>query len=154
MSRICGNILRFLGVMFLGYFVCFTITLLWMLRAFTDRFEPEAAIMGSVYLLILGLIPISLIVISVSIVTVATRKQPVWLHIAASTAMSLMVPSIVAVFLTMPPQGRPGQFVPFFFIPPVCAALSMVWATRKLFRIRGTSPHIAEAPERVMPAND
>jgi hypothetical protein len=140
--------------MFVGYLVCFTIALLWMLRAFTDRFKPEAAIMGGVYLLILGLIPVSLVVISVSIVTVVTRKQSVWLHIGASTAMSLMVPSIAAVFLTTPPQGRPGQFVPFFFVPPVCAALSMVWATRKLFRIKGMSPHVAEAPDRVMPAND
>jgi hypothetical protein len=61
-----------------------------------------------------------------------------------------MVPCIAAIFVTMPPQGRPGQFVPMLFVPPVCAALSMVWVTRKLFGVKQPSPRVAEAPRPVM----
>ena len=72
MSRVCGHVLKFMGVMFVGYFVCFTVALLWVLKAFTDRFKPEAWIMGSAYVAILGLIPISLVVIRVSSSFLAT----------------------------------------------------------------------------------
>jgi hypothetical protein len=128
--------LKFLAVLFVGYFISFMVALLWILRAFTDRFKLEAWLQGSIYVLIMGLIPITMVVVSVSIVAVATRRRPLWFHLCASVAMSLIAPSILAFALTMPRQGRPGQFFPLLFLPPVCAALSMVCVTRALFRLK------------------
>ena len=108
-------ILKYLAVFFVGYVVSFLVVLLWIAGAFTPRFKPAALFEGILFVLIMATIPITVSVVSVSIVAMAMRRRPLWLHLCASTAMSLMVPGILACVLTMPPQGRPDQFAPALF---------------------------------------
>ena len=129
-------ILKYLAVLFVGYVVSFLVVLLWIAGAFTPRFKPAALFEGILFVLIMATIPITVSVVSVSIVAVAMRRRPLWLHLCASTAMSLMVPGILACVLTLPPQGRPDQFAPALFLPPIFGALGMVGMARALFRVK------------------
>ena len=129
-------ILKYLAVFVVGYVVNFVLVLLWIAGAFTPPFKPEALFEGILFVLVMATIPITVSVVYVSIVVVAMRSRPLWLHLCASIAMSLMVPGILACVLRMPPQGRPVQFAPALFLPPIFGALSMVCGARALFRLK------------------
>jgi hypothetical protein len=138
LERFANHILRFSTVLFVGYFICcavavplFAIQLSQQPSAYSAHtYGLETVLMTTCYyLLAAGILPITIVVSSASVLSVLMRNRSWRTHLIGVIVASLPVPIILSVIFAM--EGDKG-LMHLLFVPALSSALGIVWTTRKL----------------------
>jgi hypothetical protein len=129
--RLVAGAAKVVAVLLTGYVVCFIVAVLWSQQNFVDGFTPGAMWMTAIYVLFAGAIPMSLTVLSLTVISLHGRNKSCLAHFSRVIVTSLLLAGALNVFVV-----AFERLLLILFVSAFAGGIAIAWATRKLFRAK------------------